>query len=437
MRDWYDACMSTHNLISIVGLFVFLGVAWVFSDDRRNMNWRLIATGVAVQLILGAIIFLMPAGSAFFVKLSSVVDRVLVCATAGNQFLFGPLALGPGQVGPNGETSLGFILLFQALPTVVFFSALMSVLYYFGIMQAVIRCFAWIFSRLMKVSGAESLCAATNIFVGIESAATIRPFLAKMTRSELCKVLTAGMATIASSVLAFYVFCLQGAFQNIAGHLISASILSAPAALVMSKILCPESGKPETMGVDVRPHYEKEGSVFEAVINGAGAGMKLLFGIVGLLLAVLGLVALFNLIIGKCGSGLGMEWSLEGLLGIIFYPFVLLMGVPLEDSIVASQIIGSRTVLTEVAGYRQVAGLMESGSISLRSAVLISYALCGFAHVASLSIFVGGISALVPERTKDLASVGVRALVAATLACLMTGCIAGIFFCENSLLFGE
>lgn len=419
-----------------------LGFAWLLSADRKRMNWRLIASGVIVQLLLGLIIFTVPAGSAAFVKLSEVVDRVLVCATAGNQFLFGRLALGPGQVGPDGETSLGFMLLFQALPTVVFFSALMSVLYYFGVMQAVIRFFAWSFSRLMKVSGAESLCAASNIFVGIESAATVRPYLARMTKSELCTVLTAGMATIASSVLAFYVFCLENAFSNIAGHLISASILSAPAALVMSKILLPESGKPETMGVDVKPHYDKEGSVFEAVINGASAGMKLLFGIVGLLLAVLGLVALANLVVGKVGSGVGvafgtdMNWSIEGLLGIVFYPFVAVMGVEPADSMVASRIIGSRAVLTEIAGYRQVASLVKDDAISLRSAVLTCYALCGFAHVASLSIFVGGISALVPERTKDLAAVGVRALVAATLACLMTGCIAGIFFSENSVLFG-
>ncbi len=406
------------------------------------MNWRLIVSGLGIQLLLGLIIFTVPAGSAAFVKLSKVVDSVLVCATAGSHFLFGRLALGPGQAGPGGETSLGFILLFQALPTVVFFSALMSVLYYFGIMQALIRLFAWCFTRLMKVSGAESLCAASNIFVGIESAATVRPFLARMTRSELCTVLTAGMATIASSVLAFYVFCLENAFSNIAGHLISASLLSAPAALVMSKILLPESGRPETLGVDVKPKYEKEGSVFEAVINGAGAGMKLLFGIVGLLLAVLGLVALANLVFGKIGDGVGciagaeMNWSLEGLLGIIFYPFVAAMGIEPADSMIASQIIGSRTVLTEVAGYRQVASLARDNVISMRSAVLTCYALCGFAHLASLSIFVGGISALVPERTSDLAKVGVRALVAATLACLMTGCIAGIFFSENSVLFG-
>jgi len=434
--------MNLNNLMSFAGLFLILGFAWVLSSDRKNMNWRVIVAGLAIQLALGAIIFAWPSGSALFVKLSGAVDRVLVCASAGSEFLFGRLAVGPGQVGAGGEASLGFILVFQALPTVVFFSALMSVLYYFGVMQALIRCFAWFFSRAMKVSGAESLCTATNIFVGIESATTVRPYLASMTRSELCTVLTAGMATIASSVLAFYVFCLEGAFSNIAGHLISASLLSAPAALVISKILMPESGRPETLGVDVRPQYEKEGSVFEAVINGAGAGMKLLFGIVGLLLAVLGLVALVNLIVGKVGAGVGrvvgaeMQWSLEGLLGIIFYPLVVAMGVEPEDSMIAARIIGSRAILTEVAGYRQVAALMKEGAISLRSAVLISYALCGFAHVASLSIFVGGIAALVPERTRDLAAVAVRALIAATLACLLTGCIAGIFFSEKSVLFG-
>ena len=217
--------MGTYNIISLIGLLLMVGFAWLLSADRRRMNWRVIFTGILMQLVLGAVIFGLPAGSAAFVRLSGVVDRILVCAAAGNEFLFGRLAVGPGQTGQGGETSLGFILLFQALPTVVFFSALMSVLYYFGIIQKIIRVFAWCFSRAMRVSGAESLCAATNIFVGIESATTIRPYLARMTNSELCTVLTAGMATIASSVLAFYVFCLEGAFSNIAGHLISASML--------------------------------------------------------------------------------------------------------------------------------------------------------------------------------------------------------------------
>ena len=307
----------------------------------------------------------------------------------------------------------------------------MALLYHWGIMQWIIRGFARVFTRMMRVSGAESMCAASNIFVGIESATTIRPYLARMTRSELCTVLTVGMATIASTVLAFYVDILNATFEGIAGHLISASILSAPAAILMSKLLMPEEGTPVTLGKQISLEVEREPSVMSAIISGSTAGLKLVVGIVALLIAVLGLIGIVNLGLGGLGHLISddLVLSLERLLGYVMYPFAVLIGVPPQDAVAVGEMLGKRLVATEVPAYFDLAAAMGDGTFAHpRTAVVTAYALCGFAHVASLAIFVGGIAALVPERRKDLAAVGPRALLAATLACLMTGAVAGTFF---------
>jgi CNT family concentrative nucleoside transporter len=435
--------MQAYNLVSFLGIFVLLGFAWLLSAERKNMNWRVVVWGVALQMVLALMLFVFPFGAKVFLFANDVVVKVLDSASAGSRFLFGRLALPPGTESETGETSLGFFLAFQGFPTIVFFSALISILYFLNIMPIIIRGFAYLFTRLMRLSGAESLCAASNIFVGIESALTIKPHLSDMTRSELCTVLTAGMATVASNVLALYVFALQEQFSTIAGHLISASFLSAPAALVMSKIILPESENPKTLGISIRPHYDKDASLFVAIINGAMSGIKLIVGIVALLLAVLGLVALVDLILGGIGGqvnsllGISIDWSLKGLLGYIFYPFTLVIGIPPSDAGIVSKIIGERAVMTEIAAYQDLAEVLKQGLLtSPRSAVITTYALCGFAHVASMAIFVGGVSALAPDRTKDIAQVGFRALIAATLACLLTACIAGAFFMEGSILLG-
>jgi CNT family concentrative nucleoside transporter len=435
--------MDQYNLISFLGIFFLLGFAWLFSADRRNMNWSLILWGIGLQMALALFIFVFPIGSKIFLFLNDVVVGILNSSTAGAEFVFGRLALPPGTVNETGEKSLGFFLAFQSFPTIIFFSALIAILYYFNIMQWILKGFAYVFTKLMRLSGAESLCASSNIFVGIESALTIKPHLKEMTKSELCTILTAGMATVASNVLAIYIFSLKEQFPTIAAHLISASIISAPAALVMSKILVPEKEVPKTLGEHVGVHYEKENNVFEAIINGANSGVKLIVGIVALLIAVLGLVALADLIIGGIGGkintflGINIDWSLKGFLGYIFYPFTVMLGVPPADAGVISQIIGERAILTEVPAYQHLAVAMESGLLKhSRSAVVATYALCGFAHFASMAIFVGGISVLVPEKREVLSKIGLRALLAATLACLMTACIAGTFFTESSILLG-
>ncbi|OGD11181.1 MAG: nucleoside transporter, partial [Candidatus Aminicenantes bacterium RBG_13_62_12] len=300
------------------------------------------------------------------------------------------------------------------------------------------------FSGTMRLSGAESLCASSNIFVGVESALVVRPYLRDMTISELTTILAAGMATIASTVLALYVTFLREVLPTIAGHLISASVLSAPAAVVMSKLIVPETGKPKTLGLDVEPAYEREDSVIMAVINGAHGGLKLLAGIVALLLAFLGLLALVDLVLGWMGGnvnhwfGWNVQWSLSSLLGLIFYPFTLLIGVPPQDASAVARLIGERTVATEIVSYQHLAEMLKSGAlVHPRSAIIASYALCGFAHVASLAIFIGGVGALAPERLKDLSRTGLRALLAATLACLQTAAVAGAFVSQGSILLGR
>jgi len=435
--------MSLYNLISFLGIFVLLGIAWLLSVDRKTMNMRLIIWGISLQFLFAFVIFIFPPGAKFFLWINDIVIKVMGSAAAGALFLFGRLALPPGTTNVQGEESLGFFLAFQGLPTIIFFSAFMSILYFFNIIPRIIKAFAYVFTRLLRISGAESLCAASNIFVGIESTLTIKPHLESMTHSELTTILTAGMATVASNVLAVYVFSLQNQFPTIAAHLISASFLSAPAAIIMSKILVPETETPKTLGKHVELHYEREKNVFEAVINGANAGVKLIVGIVALLIAVLGLVALFDLVLGGIGGevnaffGLGIDWSLAGLLGYVFYPVTLILGIPPVDAGVVAGIIGERTIVTELTAYQDLAQAITAGALThTRSAVICAYALCGFAHVASLAIFIGGISALAPKTVHTLSLVGIKALIAATLACLMTACIAGTFFIESSVIFG-
>jgi CNT family concentrative nucleoside transporter len=437
--------MDAYNLVSFVGIFALMGIAWGLSKHPRRLNWRCVGFGVGIQLFLALIVFWAPGSTRFFLWLNDLVAELLTAATAGQKFLFGTLADAQALDTAFGKDR-GFVLAIQALPVIIFFAALMGLLYYWRIMPAIIRGFAWVFTRLMRVSGAESLCAASNIFVGIESATTIRPYIAGMTGSELCTILTAGMATIASSVLFMYAGFLRDVFPTIAGHLISASILSAPAAIVMSKILLPETGEPLTMGESPRIQFERESGAMEAIVGGAMAGVRMVVGICALLVAFLGLIALVDLLLGRAGgaaevavkqlgSSLGKSWdvqlqlSLQRLMGYVMWPFAVLIGVPPADAQHAGELLGKRLMVTELVAYRDLAKLVAAKELlHPRTKVVVAYALCGFAHVASLAIFVGGIAALVPERRRELAAVGPRALLAATLACLMTGAVAGVFF---------
>ncbi len=418
--------MGTESIVSLLGLVGFMIIAWLFSVARTNVNWRVVIWGLILQFSFAAFIFLVPAGTKVFLAINEFVVKVLDCAARGSEFAFGTLAISPGKEG-----SLGFILAFQALPTIIFFSALISLLYYCNIMPLMIRFFARIFTTLMKISGAEALTVSSNIFVGVESAFTVKPHIKNMTRSELCTMLTAGMATVGSNVLALYVFTLKDVFPTIAGHLVSASILSAPAAIVMAKLIWPETEVPETLGKDVRPHYDKPDNYFLAIIDGAQEGVKVILGITALLIAVLGLTALLDMFLGYIHS----ELSLKAILGYIAYPLTYMLGVTPADVPHIAVLIGEKLVLTEVVAYLDLAQLLAGNVLTdPRSAVIATYALCGFTHIASMAIFVGGISTLAPEKTKEISQVAFRALLAATLACLMTGSVAGVFYSGAAIL---
>jgi len=415
-----------HHAVSVMGFMIFAGMAWLLSSDRRKIAWRTIAWGVGLQFLIGLIIFRLPISQQLLLWMNDAVLVLLNASKSGSLFLFGPLAASPGESG-----SIGFILVFQVLPVVIFFAAFTAMLYHLRVLQIFVRLFARLFHRTMRISGAESLSSAANIFVGIESALVVRPYLERMTRSELLLILTTGLATVASSSLGVYVAFLSGVFPQIAGHLISASILAIPACVVVSKLMIPETETPETLAA-VPPEDEstRSKSLIGAIIEGAMDGLKLAAGISALLIAILGIVALIDKILGLGSSWLGMSkpLSLVRILGWCFYPFAFLLGLQQSDVPTAARLLGERVILTEVFSYNHLAQLISSGQISdPRTVVVLSYALCGFAHVAAMAIFVGGTAALAPARRDDLASLGLRALLAATLATLMTGCVAGIF----------
>ncbi len=414
------------QLISAAGFFAFAAIAWLFSDNRRRVNWKTVAWGVGLQLAFGLLVFRLPVTSRIFLWINDAVIALLDATRSGTSFLLGPLAATPGEPG-----SVGFILLFQVLPVAIFFSALTAVLYHMHLLQIVVRFCAKIFHRTMETSGAESLCGAANIFVGVESALVIRPYLEKMTRSELLTVLGSGMATVASTTLGIYVAFLNQSFPQIAGHLISASIISIPAIFVMTKLLIPETETPETLtSIPPEAPEMRSRNLMSAIIGGSMDGLRLAAGISALLIAVLGLVSLLDKILALPSKWLGLAepLSLVKILGWLFYPFAALLGIARADIAAAAHLLGERVILTEVVSYQDMAQMITTGQlVNPRSVVILSYALCGFAHVASVAIFVGGTAALAPSRRDDLAGLGARALLAATLATLMTGCVAGIF----------
>ncbi|NOT64419.1 MAG: nucleoside permease nupX, partial [Acidobacteria bacterium] len=366
----------TQPLISLVGFFAFALIAWLCSAHRRRVNWKTIGGGMALQLVIGLLVFRAPGSRQFFLKLNDAVLALLEVSRSGMNFLLGPLALGPNEKG-----SIGFILAFQALPIAIFFSALAAALYHLGILQFVVRLFAKLFHRTLGISGAESLSGAANIFVGVESALVVRPYLATMTQSELLTLISAGMATAASTTLGLYVLLLGDTFPQIAGHLLSASIIAIPAAVVMSKLLLPETETPET-AASIPPEHEeyRASNLMSAIIEGANDGLKLAVGIGTLLIAGLGMVALVDKLLGLLPAIAGIgKLSIVKILGWVFYPFAALLGIARADLAEAAKLLGERVVLTEVVSYQDLASMISSVQITdPRTVVILSYALCGF-----------------------------------------------------------
>ena len=424
--------------ISFLGIPILVGLAWLLSTNRKSISWKPVIWGVALQLIFGVIV-LSPALQSFF---STIVDggvRTLIgFSEEGARFVFGsfiphqiPAADGSGVPFNDDSPILSFPLMniaFWVLPTIVFFSALMSVLYHVGVMQKLVYAVAWLMQRTMRTSGAESLSAAANIFVGqTEAPLVIGPFVKTMTRSELHAVMTGGFATVAGGVMAVYVGFLQN-IDGIAGHLVAASIMSAPAALAISKVMCPEDGTPVTAGLlDVNVPKSAR-NVLEAAANGAAEGTRLALNVAGMLIAFVGLVAMVNFCLGVVPLPGGGQLSLELILGWLFAPIAFIMGVPWAEAPTVGTLLGQKIVLTELYAYKQLGNMVDAevAVISERSSIIASYALCGFANFASIGIQLGGIGGLAPERMGDLSDLALRAMVAGSLAAFMTGTIAGV-----------
>ena len=432
--------MSHLNLVSVLGWVAFCGLAWLVGGCRRPVPWRTLAGSTALVFGLGAIVFLVPFSRRLLLVANEVVLVALSGSAKGAEFLFGPLALSPGGETAAGEPSIGFVLAAQVLPAVIFFASLMGVFHHFGWIEPVVRFFGRVFHRTLELSGAEALAGSVHLFFGVETAAAVRPYLGRMTRSELLAVLATNLATVASTTLAIYVIFLRPSFPQIAGHLLSASVLSIPCAGLAAKLMLPETGEPETRGeVPPMARSERHASAMGALASGAWDGLKVAAGISTILIAILGLVGILDVALGFAGGWLldGDEpLSLARVLGWGFAPLAWLLGVEPADFALAGRLLGQRLVLTEVVSYQELGVLADAGRLSPRSILILSYALCGFAHVGGMGIAVGGFGALAPERLEDLASLGLRALAAATLATLLTGAVAGIFYHGQTGLLG-
>ncbi len=413
------------QISAALGILVLIALAWLGSEARRLFPWRTVLWGLALDLALGLAAFHAPWCRAGFLWANDLVDAAYQASLDGARFVFGPLAVPPGDAH-----SLGVILAFQVFPITIVISSVMALAYRLRLMQPVVAAFARVFHRTMRTSGAESLSAAANIFTGVESALVVQPYLAAMTRSEFLVVLTCGMATVAANVLPMYAEFLTPMLAGAAGHLVMASVIAIPASIVIAKVMLPETSVPETAGHLPPMPPEEDSGAFGAVITGAMDGLRLVAGLSACLIALLGLVAL-------CDRGLAFACHLAHLPSAVtlvsiasmpFYPLAWLMGVPPADVGTAAHLLGERLIKTEFVAYADLRDLARSGQLhDPRTLVIMSYALCGFAHIPSVAVFVGGTAALVPSRKLDLARLGLRTLVAATLATLLTGAIAGIF----------
>ena len=418
--------MNLHPFISLLGLLVMLGLAWLCSTDRRRINWRTVAWGTALQVVFALLILKTAPGRWVFARLNDAVLVLLSFQDEGAKFVFGSLGIPAGQPG-----SLGFFFAFQVLTTIIFFSSLISILYYLGFMQWIVRGFAWVMVRTCGASGAEALAASANIFVGqTEAPLLIRPYVAGLTRSELLCVMTGGMATVAGGVMAAFVRMLSPHFPDIAGHLMAASVMSAPAALVMAKLLLPETEQPNTLGTVKIPYQDPSVNVIDAAASGATTGLQLALNVGAMLVAFMSLLAMANWGVQHAAGWFGHpEVGFDTLLGWLFAPLAWVLGVPWVDCEFIGRLMGQKTFLNEFVAYTNLAGYADAHAdqpLHHRSYVIATYALCGFSNFLSIGIQIGGIGALAPERRSDLAQLGLRALLGGTLACFMTAAIAGL-----------
>lgn len=402
----------------VLGILAVLLAAWLFSTDRRRIRWRTVAWGLSLQLLFAFFVLRFDFGQRAMFWAGDVVTKMLSATTAGTSVLFGKLG--------TPDTSLGSIFAFQVLPTIIFISAFFAVMYHIGLMQIIIRALAWVMLKTMRISGAESMNVAASIFMGqTEAPLTIRPFLAGATRSELMTIMTSGMAHVSGGIMAMYIS------QGIeARHLLSAVIMTSPGTILMAKMLVPETEVPATEGKVVIPKSEEhqEENLIGAIARGTIDGGKLALNVAIMLISFLALVALLDMLLGWVHLHAGFHWvpgSLGEILGYLFWPVAWLIGVPAQDCSLIGNLLGTRMALNEVIAY--IALGAHKALILPRSFTIATFALCGFANLGSIGMQIGGIGALVPERRNDLARLGVRAMLAGTMANLISASIAGMF----------
>ncbi len=428
----------------VVGLLIVTAIAFLFSTNKKKINWRLVATGIALQFVFIFIVLKTSIGQMIFMYISRFFVWFFSFAAEGAQFVFGNLAKGPGTDG-----SIGMIFAFQILPTIIFFASVMSVLYYLGIMQRVVQGIAWVMLRLMNTSGAEALDVAANTFMGqTEAPLVIRPYIAAMTDSELFTIMVSGFAHISGGVLAAYMQMLGLAYAKahgvqvadsqvfFAGHLLAASIIAGPATMVVAKILMPETGDPLTRG-SVKLKVEKtHADVIDAAASGAGDGVRLAINVAGMLIAFIAIIALLNALLGFVGNWTGLNavcqnnfhqpLSLELLLGLVFQYIAFAIGTPWNDALNVGSLMGVKLVLNEFVAYFRMADMVANGKLSEKAIIIATYSLCGFANFASVAIQIGGMGPLAENKRGDIAKFGLKAVLGGTIATWMTASIAGM-----------
>lgn len=416
----------------LFGLAVLIGITWLFSNNKRAVDWKLVATGITLQIAFAALVILVPGGRDVFDALGKGFVKILSYVNEGSGFIFGSLM---------DTKNYGFIFAFQVLPTIIFFSALMGVMYHLNVMQGIVRVMAWSITKVMRVSGAETTSVCASVFIGqTEAPLTVRPYIARMTQSELLTMMIGGMAHIAGGVLAAYVGMLGGgdpaqqAFY--AKHLLAASIMAAPATLVVAKLLIPETGTPLTRGT-VKMEVEKTSSnIIDAAAAGAGDGLKLALNIGAMLLAFIALIALLNAPLTWIGdvtglaAAIGKPTNLSTIFGYVLAPIAWVIGTPWADATTVGSLIGQKVVINEFVAYTELSqivnGQIAGVSLSEEGRLIATYAMCGFANFSSIAIQIGGIGGLAPERRHDLAKFGLRAVLGGTIATFMTATIAGV-----------
>ncbi len=441
----------------ILGLAILIGISFLLSNNKKKINWRLVISGFTLQIFFAILIlrgdslrnFFAPLGwpKDFFNGVSYVFVLILNFTTEGAKFVFGNLALSPGNEG-----NLGFFFAFQVLPTIIFFASLMSVLYYLGVMQKIVQAMAWVMAKVMGTSGAESLSCTANIFVGqTEAPLMIKPFIKGMTKSELLTIMIGGMATIAGGVMAAYIQMLGSSYaashgiplieaqQIFATQLLGASVMAAPGAMMIGKILIPEIAESETKG-KVKVAIEKNSAnVIEAAANGAADGLKLALNVGAMLIAFIALIALINYLLNGFGdlvglnamliSNFGQPLSFQLIIGLVLQFVAFGIGVPWQDSLTFGSLLGTKVVLNEFVAYSDMSKLVEVGKlVNEKSILMATYALCGFANFSSIAIQIGGLGPLAPDRKSDIASLGIKAVVGGVITTLLTATLAGLFF---------